>query len=261
MKTENRTFIISGGASGLGKACVVDLLKHGANVSVLDVSQDAGTQLTVELGNAVKFFHCDVLQSHSIASAVKESARWAQETGKPLGGAISAAGIAMPATVLDRHGSAFDMDMFDAVININLRGTADLVRLVAQQMAATVKPDDDGERGVVILVSSSAAYDGQKGQVSYAASKGAVASMALPIARDLARYGIRCMAIAPSLFDTAMTSAMSDKVRKSLEATFEFPKRPGRAAEFAQLARQVIENSMINGTVIRLDGASRPSKI
>ncbi|PHH67367.1 hypothetical protein CDD81_135 [Ophiocordyceps australis] len=261
MKIENRTLIISGGASGLGKACLVDLLKQGANVSVLDVSQDAGSQLAAELGNAVKFIHCNVLETDSIATAVKESARWAQETGKPLGGAISAAGISIPATVLDRNGSAFDMDMFDAVVNINLRGTVDLVRLVAEQMAATVKPDADGERGVVILVSSSAAYDGQKGQVSYSASKGAVASMTLPMARDLARYGIRCVTIAPSLFDTAMTSVMSDKVRKGLEATFEFPKRPGRASEFAQLARQVIENSMLNGTVIRIDGGSRPSKL
>ena len=152
------------------------------------------------------------------------------------------------------------MDDVDFVLGVNLRGTIDLVGQAVQEIAKT-EADADGERGVVIMVASSAAFDGQKGQISYSASKGAVASMTLPMARDLARYGIRCVTIAPSLFETRMTSMMSDKVRKSLEATFEHPKRAGRPDEFAHLVNAVISNSMLNATVIRLDGGSRPSKI
>ncbi|KAM4058682.1 short chain dehydrogenase [Hirsutella rhossiliensis] len=239
MKTENRTFIVSGGASGLGKACVEDLVRSGStNVAILDMTSDAGESLAADLG----------------------AAHWAQQTARPLGGVVSAAGISLPATMLDRNGSAFSLDDFDLVLGVNLRGTIDLVRQSVEQIAK-VDADADGERGVVIMVASSAAFDGQKGQLSYSASKGAVASMTLPMARDLARYGIRCITIAPSLFESRMTSMMSAKVRSSLEATFEFPKRAGRPDEFAQLVRQSIENSMLNGTVIRLDGGSRPSKI
>lgn len=161
---------------------------------------------------------------------------------------------------MDRDGNPFSLDDVDFVLGVNLRGVLDLVRQGVAEIAKAPE-GPDGERGVVIMVASSAAFDGQKGQISYSASKGAVAAMTLPMARDLARYGIRCVTIAPSLFETRMTSLMSSKVRKSLEATYEFPKRSGQPEEFAGLARHCIENAMLNGTVIRLDGGSRPSKI
>lgn len=154
------------------------------------------------------------------------------------------------------------MDDFDFVLNVNLRGTVDLVRQTVEQLAKTDPVGPDEERGVIIMVASSAAFDGQKGQVSYSASKGAITAMTLPMARDLARYGIRVVTIAPSLFESRMTSMMPPKVRKSLEGAMEFPRRAGRPAEFAQLARQSIENVMLNGVVMRLDGAMRmPSKM
>jgi 3-hydroxyacyl-CoA dehydrogenase / 3-hydroxy-2-methylbutyryl-CoA dehydrogenase len=204
-----------------------------------------------------------------------------------MGGIIPAAGVGSPATVfarpssfilhtlalmeqtklsrsqiLDRNGDAFSLDNFDFVVNINLRGTADLVRQCLVHLAKTEPAGDDQERGVVIMVASVAAFDGQKGQVAYAASKGAVVSMTLPMTRDLARYGIRCMTIAPGVFESRMTAVMPKKLFKGLEAVMEFPRRAGQPAEFAQLVRHIIENSMLNGTVIRLDGGLRmPSKI
>lgn len=154
------------------------------------------------------------------------------------------------------------MEKIDFVLNINLRGTIDLIRQCLPHMI-NVKPlPPDGERGVIIMVSSSAAFDGQPGQVAYSASKGAVASLTLPLSRDLARYGIRAVTIAPSLFESAMTAQLSDKARKSLERVMEFPVRAGKPEEFASLVRQSVENSMLNGTVLRLDGAMRmPSKM
>lgn len=230
-------------------------------------------------GGTGKFFVCDVLDTESIAAAVKGTIEWAQQTGKPLGGVIPAAGVGNPATVrkfrdcltkrkliiqqiLDREGNAFSMDSFDFVVNINLRGTIDLVRQCLVHIAKTEPVGADKERGVVVMVASVAAFDGQKGQVSYAASKGAVAALTLPMARDLARYGIRCVTIAPGVFESRMTAVMPKKLFKGLEAVMEFPRRAGQPEEFAQLARHVIENAMLNGTVIRLDGGLRmPSKI
>ncbi|ORY55859.1 uncharacterized protein BCR38DRAFT_461838 [Pseudomassariella vexata] len=262
MKIEGRTFIISGGASGLGQACVEELIKAGGHVSILDMNEENGTQLATQLGRRAKFFPCNVLETSSIASAVSGTVSWSQQTCAPLGGVVSAAGVTTPATMLNRHGQAMDLDNFDFVINVNLRGTIDLVRQALVHLAQTPPTDDDQERGVVIMVASSAAFDGQKGQVSYSASKGAVAAMTLPMTRDLARYGIRVVTIAPSLFDSRMTSMMSAKVRTSLESAIEFPRRPGKPEEFAAMARHAIENVMLNGTVIRLDGGMRmPSKM
>ena len=164
--------------------------------------------------------------------------------------------------MLDRDNNPFSLDDVDFVMNVNVRGTIDLVRQTLPHLATGPGTGPDSERGVVIMVASSAAYDGQKGQVSYSASKGAVVSMTLPMARDLARHGIRVITIAPSLFESRLTSMMSGKVRKSLEGAMEFPKRAGKPEEFAQLVRQGIENMMLNGVVIRLDGAMRmPSKM
>ncbi|KAI1463151.1 3-hydroxyacyl-CoA dehydrogenase [Daldinia caldariorum] len=263
MKIEGRTFVVSGGASGLGQACVEEICRSGGNATVLDLNEENGNAVVNKLPSGTgKFFVCDVLDTESIAAAVKGTVEWAQKTGKPLGGVIPAAGVGNPTTILDRDGNAFSMESFDFVVNINLRGTIDLIRQCLVHIAKTEPVGPDKERGVVIMVASVAAFDGQKGQVSYAASKGAVAALTLPMARDLARYGIRCVTIAPGVFESRMTAVMPKKLFKGLEAVMEFPKRAGQPEEFAQLARHVIENSMLNGTVIRLDGGLRmPSKI
>ncbi|OTB05087.1 hypothetical protein M426DRAFT_320138 [Hypoxylon sp. CI-4A] len=263
MKLEDRTFVVSGGASGLGQACVEEICRNGGYVAVLDVNKENGDAVVKTLPDGkAKFFICDVLETDSIAAAVKGIVEWIQKTGKPLGGIIPAAGVGNPSTILDREGNAFSMETFDFVVNINLRGTIDLVRQCLVHLAKTEPVGANQERGVVIMVASVAAFDGQKGQVSYSASKGAVAAMTLPMTRDLSRYGIRCVTIAPGVFESRMTAAMPKKIFKGLETVMEFPRRAGLPEEFAQLVRQVIENSMLNGTVIRLDGGLRmPSKI
>ncbi|ETS75116.1 hypothetical protein PFICI_13600 [Pestalotiopsis fici W106-1] len=262
MKIEGRTFIISGGASGLGQACVETLVAAGGYVAVLDMNDENGAAIVSKLGPQTKFFVCNVLETDSIKAAVDGTVAWIKETGKPLGGVIPAAGVSTPATMLDRNGDALSLDDFDFVMNVNLRGTIDLVRQAIVHIAKTQPSVPDGERGIVIMVASSAAFDGQKGQVSYSASKGAVTAMTLPMTRDLARYGIRVVTIAPSLFASRMTSMMSDKVRASLEKSMEFPRREGQPEEFAGLAKHAIENVMLNGTVLRLDGGMRmPSKM
>jgi 3-hydroxyacyl-CoA dehydrogenase / 3-hydroxy-2-methylbutyryl-CoA dehydrogenase len=199
--------------------------------------------------------------SAQIAFAVRETRGWIERTGKVIGGVIAAAGVARPGKVMgmDREG----MRQFDEVMRINVRGTVDLVRYFLPLLATCPLPPEekDGERGVVVLVSSAAAFDGQPGQVAYAASKGAIASLTLPLTREVARYGIRVVTIAPSLFETAMTTNISARLRESLNRVLEFPRRAGRPEEFARLVREGLENSMLNGVVIRLDGGVRlPSK-
>jgi len=175
---------------------------------------------------------------------------------------IAAAGVSTAAKIIDRNGDPLDMSGFDFVMSINVRGSVDLVRQVLPHLTQIEPEGPDGERGVIVLVSSSAAYDGQPGQVAYSASKGALASLTLPLTRDLARYGIRVVTVAPSLFESGMTALMGEKVRKSLERVMEFPVRPGRPEEFARVVREGVENSMLNGCVIRLDGGMRmPSKM
>ncbi|KAK0391882.1 hypothetical protein NLU13_1380 [Sarocladium strictum] len=262
MQIKDRTFVVSGGASGLGKACVEEICKSGGHAAILDMNEDDGEEFAKSLGPAGRFFKCNVLETESITAAVQGAADWSKQTGNPLGGIIPAAGVSTPATILGRDGSPFSLDDVDFVLGVNLRGTLDLIRQTLPHIAKTDPQGPDSERGIIIMVASSAAFDGQKGQVSYSASKGAVAAMTLPMARDLARYGIRVVTIAPSLFESRMTSMMSDKVRKSLENAMEFPRRAGQPEEFALLARQAIENVMLNGVVIRLDGAMRmPSKM
>ncbi|PTB66013.1 NAD(P)-binding protein [Trichoderma citrinoviride] len=262
MKIQNRTFIISGGASGLGKGSALELIQAGGHVAVLDISDpEAGQAVEKELGPAAKFFHCNVLDTESIAKAVQGAVDWASKTGKPLGGVIPAAGVNLPAAILNSKGKTVNLDDVDFVLGVNIRGTIDLIRQSAVHLAKVEPEGPDGERGVVILVSSSSAFDGQYGQVVYGASKGAVASMALPMARDLARYGIRVVAIAPNLFVTGMSSVMSEKSWKSISQTFLFPNRAGNPPEFSMLVKHIIENPMLNGAVIRLDGGSRLAKI
>ncbi|KAF2150777.1 NAD(P)-binding protein [Myriangium duriaei CBS 260.36] len=262
MHIKDRTFIITGGSSGLGRATCEDLYAQGGYIAILDMNAELGEQAIKDLGSNATFYECDVTDTDSVETAVKAAAEWAQKKGKPIGGIIASAGVGIPAKMLDRHLEPVSMSAIDTVLNINLRGTLDFVRQCLPYMAKNEPTKPDGERGVVILVSSSAAYDGQPGQVAYSASKGAIRSLTLPMARDLAQYGIRVMSIAPSLFESPMTAALPEKARKSLERVMEFPKRGGQPPEFASLVRQIIQNSMLNGETIRLDGAMRmPSKM
>jgi len=262
MQIKDRTFIISGGASGLGLATVRDLHAQGGYIAIIDLNADNGDKIVGELGERTKFFEADMSESDSVASAVSAIASWVSSTGKPVGGVIPAAGVGNPAKLVDRHGDPVDMSQLDFVLSINLRGVLDLLRLTLPLMVKNEPLEPDGERGAIVLVSSSAAFDGQPGQLAYAASKGAMRSIALVLARDHARDGIRCNAIAPSMFESNMTAQMSDKVRQSLQRVFEFPKRAGKAQEFASAVRFCIENAMLNGEVMRLDGATRmPSKM
>ena len=235
----------------------------GGYVSILDMNPDGGSALVEELGaDHTKFFQADVSDTDSITAAIKDTLEWVKKTGKELGGVIAAAGVSNPAKIIDRHGEPFDIKAFDFVMNINVRGSMDLVRQVLPHLSKVEPEGSDRERGIIVLVSSSAAFDGQPGQVAYSASKGALASLTLPLTRDLARYGIRVVTIAPSLFDSGMTALMSDKVRASLTGVMEFPKRPGKPEEFARVVKEGVENSMLNGVVIRLDGGMRmPSKM
>ncbi|KAK4135860.1 NAD(P)-binding protein [Trichocladium antarcticum] len=262
MKYSGRTFVVSGGASGLGRACVRDICADGGNAVILDMNEGLGNDLVKELGASAKFFVCDVANTDSIAAVVQSTVEWVQQTGKPLGGIIPAAGVGRPGLILDKNLRPTPISAIDLVLSINLRGTLDLIRQLLPALAAAPPSGPDNERGVIIMVASSAAFEGQMGQVAYAASKGAVAAMTLPLARDLSRFGIRVVTIAPSMFDSAMTAGLSDKVRKGLEKAMEFPVRAGRPEEFAALVRQAVENGMLNGVVIRLDGATRmPSKL
>ena len=239
------------------------IIKAGGYASILDVNEQLGRQAVSELGGDMCLFTpVDVSNTESISHGIQQSLSWIKKTGHALSGVIAAAGVSNPAKIIDRDGRPFDIDAFDFVMRINVRGTIDLVRQVLPHLVGVEPVEPDGERGVIVLVSSSAAFDGQPGQVAYAASKGAVASLTLPLTRDVARYGVRCVTVAPSLFDSGMTAVMSDKVRRSLTRVMEFPLRPGKPEEFANLVKQGIENSMLNGTVIRLDGGMRmPSKM
>ncbi|KAK5132169.1 hypothetical protein LTR08_000326 [Meristemomyces frigidus] len=263
MHIQNRTFIISGGASGLGLATVRDLHAHGGYISILDLNAENGNAIVNELGSdRTKFFETDVTDTSSVQAAVTGTTAWIAQTGAPIGAVIPAAGVGSPGKLVDRHNEPIPLERLDVVININLRGVLDLIRLCLPHMTTTTPLPPDNERGVIILVSSSAAFDGQPGQVAYAASKGAIRSLTLPLARDLAQYGIRAVSIAPSYFESNMTAQMSDKVRKSLERVLEFPKRPGKGEDFARMVRHCVENVMLNGETIRLDGGTRmPSKL
>jgi NAD(P)-dependent dehydrogenase (short-subunit alcohol dehydrogenase family) len=250
-------------ASGLGQATVREIVRLGGYVQIIDLNEAAGREMVNDLSpERTNFATANVAETGDIAEAVEKTMSWILQTGKPLGGVIAAAGVGNAAKIIDRHGQPLDLNGFDRVMRVNVRGTIDLIRQFLPYLARVEPSPPDGERGVIVLVSSSAAFDGQPGQVAYAASKGAVASLTLPLTRELAMYGIRVVAIAPSLFDTAMMSGMSAKVKDSLTKAMEFPERPGKPEEFANMVREGLENSMLNGVVIRLDGGVRmPSKI
>lgn len=251
MDSAGAVALVTGGASGLGEATVRRLHAGGASVVIADVDAARGAALAAELGTGAVFARTDVTSSAEIASAVAI----ARERGD-LRVLVCCAGIARAARVVDRTGSPIDLEVLTRVIEVNLVGTLDVVRQAAAAMTANT-PDEDGERGVVVMTSSIAAFDGQVGQVAYAASKGGIAGMTLPLARDLAPSGIRVMTIAPGFIDTPIYSSVPPEVKERLVGDTLFPKRFGRPAEYAQLVAAIVENPLLNGETIRLDGAVR----
>ena len=251
MRIEDRCFLITGGGSGLGAASARALVEAGARVVLADVDDTKARETADAIGSSAHYVHCDVTREEDGRAAVAA----AREHGGGLHGLINCAGIGIPAKVLGRDGP-HDLAQFSRVIQINLIGSFNMIRLASEAIAAET-PDDDGERGVIINTASVAAFEGQIGQASYAASKGGVVGMTLPIAREMARHGIRVMTIAPGLFDTPMMAELPEDVRDSLGAMVPFPSRLGQPAEYARLARDIIENPMLNGSTIRLDGAIR----
>jgi NAD(P)-dependent dehydrogenase (short-subunit alcohol dehydrogenase family) len=245
------TFLVTGGASGLGAATARKLAAQGANVVIADLSATAGEALAAELGELARFVLTDVTSPTSGQAVVDAAIR---EFGS-LHGLASCAGILGASRIVSREGP-HDLALFQNVVHVNLVGTFNMLRLAAAAMSMNA-PNADGERGVIINTASIAAFEGQIGQAAYAASKGGVVSLTLPAARELSRLGIRVVAIAPGVFETAMMAAAPETVRDSLAAQAVFPARFGRGEEFACLVQQIIENPMLNGTVVRLDGAMR----
>jgi NAD(P)-dependent dehydrogenase (short-subunit alcohol dehydrogenase family) len=251
MQITERCFLITGGGSGLGAASARMLVEAGARVVLADVNTDAGHQTAEALGDAARFVHCDVTREEDGKAAVTA----ARQHGGALHGLLNCAGIGIPSKVLGKNGP-HDLETFSKVIQINLIGSFNMIRLASEAMAAGEAQADD-ERGVIINTASVAAFEGQIGQASYSASKGGIVSMTLPIARELARHGIRVMTIAPGIFDTPMMAELPEEVRDSLGKMVPFPPRLGQPDEYARLARDIIENTMLNGSTIRLDGAIR----
>jgi len=251
MKFEGSTFIITGGASGLGEATVRAFHAAGANVVIADLNVAGGAKLADELGAHAAFHRTDVASEADARACVELAlARFGA-----LNGLVNCAGIGTAAKVLGKDGP-HPLDAFSRIVNINLVGTFNMIRIASEAMSKS-EANAVGERGVIINTASVAAYDGQIGQAGYAASKGGIVSMTLPIARELARFGIRVVTIAPGLFLTPMMKGLPEDVQRSLGESVPFPPRLGEPAEFAQLARQIVENAMLNGETIRLDGAIR----
>jgi NAD(P)-dependent dehydrogenase (short-subunit alcohol dehydrogenase family) len=251
MQIAGHTFLVSGGSSGLGAACVRMLVAAGANVVIADVNDAAGAKLASELGPKACFAHTEVTDETRVRAAVA----LAGATFGGMHGSIQCAGIVLAERVLGKVGP-HSLEHFNRVLQINLAGTFNVLRLAAEAIGKN-KPGPDGERGVIINTASVAAFDGQIGQAAYAASKGGIVSMTLPLARELARLGIRVVAIAPGIFDTPLLAGLPEPARASLGQQVPFPPRLGKPEEFAALVRHIIENEMLNGEVIRLDGALR----
>ncbi len=251
MEIRDKVFLISGGASGLGAATARALVDAGARVMLADLNAEALVTQVQSLGDNARAAVTDVTEQASSQAAVNACL----DVFGGLHGLINCAGIVGAQKIIGKDGP-HGLDSFRQVIDVNLIGSFNLLRLAAVAMAAG-SADESGERGVIINTASVAAYEGQIGLVAYAASKGAIVSMTLPAARELARYGIRVMTIAPGIFETPMMAGMPDSVRESLAAGVPFPPRLGRPQEYAALVRHIVENSMLNGEVIRLDGALR----
>ncbi len=255
MKLAGRTAVVTGGASGLGRATAVALHEAGAFVALVDLPGSPGPDAVQALGDGVGFFPADVTSGEELDAALSA----AEATFGGIDVAVNCAGVATIGRVLDREGTPLPLEQFEAVVRINLVGSFNLLRLSAARMARRPldRREDEGERGVVVLTASVAAFEGQIGQAAYSASKGGVVSLTLTAARDLAGAGIRVAAVAPGIFDTPMLAMLPDDARQRLAAGVPHPRRLGRPEEFASLVRHIVENPMLNGEVIRLDGALR----
>lgn len=249
MKIQNKTFIVTGGASGLGAGTVRMLVQEGARVIIADLQDEPGQALAQELGQT--YVHCDVTQEADGEQVIAA----AQHIG-PLFGLINCAGIAPASRTVGRSGP-HSLDLFRKVVMINLVGTFNMCRLAASSMSQNTPDTETGERGVLINTASVAAFDGQVGQTAYASSKAGVAGMTLPMARDLASSGIRCVTIAPGIFGTPMIFGMPQEVQDALAASIPFPSRLGKPEDYAKLVKHILTNDMLNGETIRLDGAIR----
>ncbi len=253
MKIDGSTLFVTGGGSGLGAACARHFVGLGGKVLIADVQEEASRAVANELGKNARFVRTDVTDAASVQSALDTAKK---EFG-PVRVAINCAGIIGAGRVVGKEGP-YDLASFSRTIHVNLIGTFNVIRLAAAEMSKS-DADSEKERGVIINTASVAAFEGQIGQAAYSASKGGVVSMTLPIARELARFGVRVVTIAPGVFETAMMAGMPPDQQLALGAQVPFPARLGRASEFAFLAQQIVENQMLNGTTIRLDGALRLS--
>ena len=250
MEIANHTFLVTGGASGLGAGCVRRLIGRGGRVVVADLDEARGEAIAAEFSQAAYFSPADVTDESSMRTAVEAAVRFGD-----FAGVIHCAGIVAGSRLVGREG-LHDLALFERVVRVNLIGTFNVLRLAAAALKDRPR-SDDGERGVIVTTTSVAAFEGQIGQVAYAASKAGVIGMTLPAARELAGFGIRVVTIAPGIFDTPLMDGLPENVRESLSRQPAFPQRFGRPDEFAALAEQAIENRMLNGTVIRLDGGLR----
>jgi len=243
--------LVTGGASGLGEASVLELVKKGAKAVIIDVDMDKGEKLAADIGANAIFVKTDVTGEADVRQAVQK----AIDTFGKINVVINCAGVANPGKLIGRKGP-LPLELFNKVLQINLAGTLNVIRLTVEQMMNNT-PDEEGEKGVIINTASVAAFDGQIGQVAYSASKSGVVGMTLPLARECADYGIRVVTIAPGLFDTPMMAGLPPAVKDDLAKTVPFPGRLGKPCEYASLVIHIIENTMLNGCCIRLDGALR----
>ncbi len=252
MEIANHTFFITGGCSGLGKATALHLAEQNANVVIADVNAGKGLQLASELSGQALYLQMDVTDSASIEAALSQSI----QRFEGIDGLVNCAGILVAERMLKKDGGLFDPEAFRRCIEINLIGTFNTMRL-ASPILAENRPNDEGERGIIINTASIAAFEGQVGQAAYSASKAGIVGMTLPIARELGKKGIRVMTVAPGVFETPLFEDINEKIRDDLETRTPFPSRLGHPDEFANLVGHIIENPMLNGEVIRLDGALR----
>lgn len=251
MQVKDKVFVVTGGGSGLGAATARGLVEAGARVVLADLNRVAGEALASELGAGALFVETDVTSEASAVNVIQA----AISAFGGVHGLVNCAGVAPAEKVVGKEGP-HRLESFAKVININLVGTFNMIRLAAAEMMKNA-PDDNGERGVIVNTASVAAYEGQLGQAAYAASKGGIVALTLPVARELARSGIRCVTIAPGIMETPMLLGMPPEVQDSLNKMVPFPVRMGKPAEYAALVRHIAENAYLNGEVIRLDGAIR----
>jgi NAD(P)-dependent dehydrogenase (short-subunit alcohol dehydrogenase family) len=251
MDNKDVVALVTGGASGLGEATVMELAKNGAKVAIVDMDSAKGEKLAGRIGAKAVFVNADIVSDADIRQALRKII----DTFGKINVAVNCAGIATPGKILGKKGP-LPLESFNKVLQVNLVGTLNVIRLAVEQMINNA-PNGEGEKGVIINTASIAAFDGQIGQAAYCASKGGIVSMTLPIARECADYGIRVVTIAPGLFETPLMAGLPPAVKEEMVSTIPFPRRLGKPAEFAALVAHIIENTMLNGCCIRLDAALR----